>query len=171
MHLYAFIAILDPKLVAMLKPFCVVCTAVSQMNSPIPQTLPQNHSRHWYVAYNWGYGHFCDILPILVKIWLPWQRPSDPCNQNCLLWIGRPRKPPLISNHILAISHRNAYICMYSNFSPKFGCYGNVPLSVVYRSVTDEFPDSTNRIHLKVWPFLWYFCLFGPKIGCYGNVP
>jgi len=36
---------------------------------------------------------FVIFLPILAKIWLPWQRPSDPCNQKCLLWIGRPLKP------------------------------------------------------------------------------
>ena len=55
---------------------------------------------------------FCDFWPILVKIWLPWQRPLDPCNQKCLVWVGQPRKPPVISNHILAISHRNAYKCI-----------------------------------------------------------
>ena len=36
---------------------------------------------------------FVIFWPILAKIWLPWQRPLDPCNQKCLLWIGRPRKP------------------------------------------------------------------------------
>jgi len=35
---------------------------------------------------------FVMFLPTL-EIWLPWQRPLDPCNQKCLLWIGRPRKP------------------------------------------------------------------------------
>ena len=68
------------------------------------------------------------------------QRPLDPCNQKYLLWIRRPRKPPVISNHILDISHRNAFICIYSNFSPKIGCHGNAPLSLVYGSVKDEFP-------------------------------
>jgi len=37
---------------------------------------------------------FVISLPILAKIWFPWQRPLDPCNQKCLLWIGRPRKTP-----------------------------------------------------------------------------
>ena len=107
---------------------------------------------------------FCDILPILVKDWLSWQRPLDPCNQKCLFWISRPRKPPVISNHILAISHRNAFMCIYSNFSPQIGCHGNAPLSLVYGSVKDEFPDNTNpiskpnsawicRLQLKLWPF------------------
>ena len=50
--------------------------------------------------------------PILAKIWLPWQRPLDPCNQKCLHWIGRPQKTTVISNHILAISHRNAFIAI-----------------------------------------------------------
>jgi len=53
---------------------------------------------------------FVIVWPILPKIWLPWQRPLDPCNQKCLLWIGRPQKPPVISNHILIISRRNPLI-------------------------------------------------------------
>jgi len=52
-------------------------------------------------------------------------------------------KTPVISNHIVAISRRNAFICIYSNFSPKIGCHGNAALSLVYASVTDEFPECT----------------------------
>jgi len=120
--------------------------------------------------------------PIFDKIWLPWQRPLDPWNQKCLLWIGRPWKPPVISNCILVIFHTNAFICIYSYFTPKIGCHGNAPLSLVYGSVTVEFPDSTNPIskpnsawicciQLKLWPFLWFFGLFLTKFGCHGNVP
>jgi len=58
------------------------------------------------------YGYFVIFLPFLDKNWMPWQCPLDPCNQKCLLWIGRPRKRPVISNHILAISHRNAFIAI-----------------------------------------------------------
>ena len=115
-----------------------------------------------------------DFLPILTKIWLPWQRPLVPCNQKCFLWIGRPRKPPAISNHILAVSHRNAFICIYSNFCPKIGCHGNAPLSLVYGSVIDEFHDGTNPIskpnsawicciQLKLWPFL-FLAYFGQNL-------
>jgi len=86
---------------------------------------------------------FVIFLPILAKIWLPWQRPLDPCNQKCLLWIVQPRKSPVVSNRVLVISHTNAFICIYSYFSPKIGCHGNAPLSLVYGSVTDEFPDGT----------------------------
>jgi len=161
MHLYAFIAILVPKLVAMVTPLCPLCTGVSEMNSPVAQTLSQNQTLYGYVTHNWSYGHFCDML---AKIWLPWQRPLDPCTQKCLLRIGQPRKPPVMSNHILAMSHRNAFKCIYSNFSPKIGCHGNAPLSLVYGSVADEFPDGTNPIskpnsawichlQLKLWPF------------------
>ena len=118
---------------------------------------------------------FVIFWPILAKIWLPWQRPLDLCNQKCLLWIGRPRKPPVISNHILAISHRNAFICIYSNFSPKIGCHGNAPLSLVYGSVKDEFPDGTNpvskpnsawicRLQLKLWPFCDFLAYFGQNL-------
>jgi len=62
MHLYAFRAILVPKLVVMVTPLCPFCTGVSQMNSPMAQTLSQNQTLHGYVAYNWRYGHFCDFL-------------------------------------------------------------------------------------------------------------
>ena len=52
MHLYAFIAILVPKLVAMVTPLCPLCKVVSQINSPMAQTLSQNKTLHGYVAYN-----------------------------------------------------------------------------------------------------------------------
>jgi len=118
MHLY-FIIILVPKLVAMVTPLCPLCTGESQMNSPMAQTLSQNQTLYHDDAYNWSFGHFCDFLPILAKIWLPWQRPLDPWNQKCFVWIGRPRKPFDISNCMLVISHTNAFICIYSNFSHK----------------------------------------------------
>jgi len=82
--------------------------------------------------------------PTLAKIWLPWQRPLNSYNEKCLLWIARPWKPPVISKLILVISRKNSFICIYINFSPKIGCYGNAPLTCVYGSVTDEFPDSMN---------------------------
>jgi len=148
-------------------PVCPLCTGESQMNPLIAQTqtLSPNQTLHGYVAYKWSYGHCCDFLTILAKMWLPWQRPLDPCNQKCLLWIGRPRKPRVVSNRLLVISHRNAFICIYSNFSPKIGCHGNARLFLVYESVTDESPDSTNPIakpnsawmcwlQLKLWPFV-----------------
>ena len=56
---------------------------------------------------------------ILAKIWLPWQRPLDPCSQKCLLWIGRPRKHPAISNHLLAISRRNDLYAFVASLVPK----------------------------------------------------
>jgi len=44
MHLYVFIAILVPKLAAIVMPLCPLCTGVSQMNYPIAQTLSQNQT-------------------------------------------------------------------------------------------------------------------------------
>jgi len=35
---------------------------------------------------------FVIFWPIWAKIWLPWQRPLDACNQKCLLWIADPKK-------------------------------------------------------------------------------
>jgi len=124
--------------------------------------------------------YFCH----LTKIWLPLQRPSDPCKQICLLWIGWPRKPPVISNHVLVIYRRTAFICIYSNFSPQIGCRGNAASSLVYGSVTDEFSGTQCtdhvseansawicRIQLKLWPFFVIFYPFWPKFGCRDNVP
>jgi len=117
------------------------------------------------------YGYFVIFLPILAKNWLPWQCPLDTCNKKCLLWIGRPRKTPVISNHILAISCWNSFICIYSNFTTKIGCHGNAPLFLVYGSVTDEFHDSTDPIskpnsaricciQVNLWPILWFLAYF-----------
>jgi len=55
-----------------------------------------------------------------------------PCNQKFVLWIGRPRKLPVISNRVLVICRRNAFKYIYSNFSPNIGCHGNAPWSLVY---------------------------------------
>jgi len=49
---------------------------------------------------------------MFAKIWLPWQRALESRNQKCLLQIGRPRKLPFISNHIPAVSRRNAFIAI-----------------------------------------------------------
>ena len=108
---------------------------------------------------------FCDIFAYFGQKLVAMAMSLRPCNQKYLLWIGQPRKPPVRSNHILAISHPNAFICIYSNFSPKIGCHGNAHLSLLYVSVTDEFPDGTNSIskpnsawicciQLKLWPIL-----------------
>ena len=157
---------------------------VSQMNSPIAQTLSQNQTLHGYVAYNWSYGHFCDFWPILAKLWLPWQRSLDPCNQKYLLWIGLPGKPPVISNRIIVISRRNAFMCIYSNLCPKIGCHGNTPLFLVYGSATEQMSSPMAQTLSQNQSLHWYvaynwsyghFCdflgLFWPKFGCHGKVP
>jgi len=75
--------------------------------------------------------------------------------------------------------HLCAFIAI---FCPKIGCHGNAPLSLVYGSVTDEYPDGTNsiskansawmcRLQLKLWQFLRFFGLLWPKFGCHGNAP
>jgi len=182
MHLYAIVAILVLKLVSMVTPLCPLCTGVSQMNSPIAQTLSQNQTLHGCVAYNWSYGHFFVFWPILAKIWLPWQRLLDPCNQKCLLWIAEPRKPPAISNNILVIYRRNVFVCIYSNFSPKNCCYGNAPFFPCVRECHRWIPwwhkpylETKLCIDMslttEVMAILWFFGLFWPKFGCRGNVP
>jgi len=94
MHSYALIATLVPKFVAMVMPLCPLCTRVSQMNSPIEQPYLKTKlcMDMWHTTE--VMANFVIVWPILTKIWLPWQRPLDPCNQRCLLRIGRPRKTP-----------------------------------------------------------------------------
>ena len=53
------------------------------------------------------------FLPILAKIWLPWQRPLDPCNRKCLIWIGRPLKPYPRTKKILSIAVTHAKLCHF----------------------------------------------------------
>jgi len=93
MHLYAFIAIFIPKLVAMVTTLCPLCTGVSQMKSrwhkPYLKTKLCMDMLHTTKVI----AIFVIFWPTLAKNWLPWQRPLDPWNQKCLLWIGRPRKP------------------------------------------------------------------------------
>jgi len=159
MHLYAFIAILVPKLVAMVTSLCPLCTGVSEMNSLIAQTPSLNQTLHGYLAYNWSYGHFCDFLwLILAKIWLPWQRPLDPCNQKCFLWIGGRRKTPVISNHILVICRLCTEVSQMNSPIPQT-LYQNQTLHghVAYNWSYGHFSD--------------FFGLFWPKFGCHGNVP
>ena len=68
---------------------------------------------------------FVIFWPIVAKNWLPWQYPLVPCHQECLVWIGRPRKPPVISNHILVISRLckifacYLFDCMHYAFNSK----------------------------------------------------
>jgi len=60
------------------------------MNFPMAQTLSQTKLGIDMLRTT----EVIDILgvfyPVLAKIWLPWQRPLDFCNQKCLLWICRP---------------------------------------------------------------------------------
>jgi len=83
MHLRAFIAILVPKLVAMVTPCCPLCTGVSQMNvryhKPYLRTKLCINVLHTTEVV----AIFVIFWPILAKICL------DRCNQKCLVWIGR----------------------------------------------------------------------------------
>ena len=84
---YAFIAIFVPKLVA---PLSLVYGSVTDdfSNGTNPISKPNSA---WICCIQlklWPF--FVIFLPILAKIWLPWQRYLDRCNQKCLLWLGRP---------------------------------------------------------------------------------
>jgi len=139
-----------PKMVTMVTPLCPLCTEVSQMNSLMAQTPSQNKTLHGYVAYNWRYGHFCNIFAhfgqTLVAMATSMKTSLRPLQSEVSSFDWPTTKTPVISNRILVISRRNAFVCIHSNFCPKIGCRGNAPLSLVYGSVTDEFPNGTNPI-------------------------
>jgi len=124
---------------------------------------------------------FCDFWPIFAKIWLPCQRPLDPWNQKCLLWIGRPRKPPVISNRILVISRGNALYAFIGIFVPKLVAMVTT-LCPLYTGVS-QMKSGWHKPYLKtklcmdllltteVMAIFVIFGLFWPKFGCHGNVP
>jgi len=62
MHLYAFIAILVPKLVAMVTPFCPLCTGVSIMNS-------RWHKPYLKTKLCMDMLHTTEVMAIFVIFW------------------------------------------------------------------------------------------------------
>ena len=113
-HSNVFKAILVPKLVLSLM-YRSVTDELPDSTNPISKPIS---AYIWCIQLKlWPLLWY--FLPILAKNCLPWQYPLDTCNQKCPLWIGRPQKPPVVSNHIVAIWRRNAFIRIYSNFSPK----------------------------------------------------
>jgi len=138
--------ILDPKLVGIVTPLSLLCTGVLQMNSPSAKTPSQNKTLNGYVAYNWSYGHFCDIFAYFGQKLVAMTTSLRPLQIEMSSLDWPTTKPPVISNRILVISRRNVFICIYSNFCPKIGCHGHTPVSLVYGSITDVFSDGTNPI-------------------------
>jgi len=160
----------------MVTPLCPLCTAVSQVNSLIAQTLCQT-KLCMDVTHILKLWPFSDIFAnfgqhLVAMVTSLWPLQSEMCSLD---W---PTMKPLLQvgpNHILPISRRNGLICIYSNFSPKIVCHGNAPLSLVYRSVTEEFPDGANpiskpnsawmcRLLLTLWPFCNIFAYFGQNL-------
>jgi len=76
------------------------------------------------------YGNFCYIFAYFGQKLVAMAASLRPLQSemSCLDWSTM--KTPVISNHILAISGRNSFICIYSNFSPKVDCRGNTPSSL-----------------------------------------
>ena len=70
--------------------------------------------------------HTSEVMAIFVIFGLFW--PTFGCHgnvpqtlafRNVFFGFVNHKKTPVISNNILVISHRNAFMCIYSNFSPK----------------------------------------------------
>ena len=56
---------------------------------------------------------FVIFWPILAKVWSPWQRPLDPCNQKCLIWIRPPLHVHTLEPKILSIAFTQAKLCRF----------------------------------------------------------
>jgi len=78
---------------------------------------------------------FVIFLPTLAKIWLPLQRPLDPRNQKCLIWIGRPLKPcPRAKNfvhscytsEVMSIRRFPTSLALHREFSEYCNKYGKL---------------------------------------------
>jgi len=149
----------------------------------------KNQILHGSVAYNWSYGHYCDFWPTLTNIWLPWQRPLDPCNQKLYLAIKSVffgmvayHENPVISNCILVVSPKNAFICTLAILAPKLVAMVT-PLCPLCTGVSQmnsamtQTPSQNQTLHgcgVYNWSyghFSDFFGLFRPKFGCHGNVP
>jgi len=111
----------------------------------------------------------------LANILVSWKRLLEPCNQECLIWIGWPWKPRAINNHILVISRRNTFIAI---LVPKFAAT-LTPLCPLYTGVSPcEFLDSWNPISTQncidmshtteVMAIFVIFCPFWQTFGCHG---
>jgi len=146
-------------------PLCPLCRGVSKMNSRWHKANLKTKLCMYVSLTTEVMAIFVIFLAYFGQNLVALATSLRPGNQKCLLWNGRPRKPPVIGNHILVISSRNAFMCIYSNFCPKVSWHGNAPLSLVFGSVTHEFPDGTNPIsktnyawmcciQLKLWPFV-----------------
>jgi len=91
-----------------------------------------------------------------------------PCNQKCLLQIGRPRRLPVISNHIPVVSHRNAFIAILVQklvAMVTFLCPSCMRVSHMNSPTAQTLSQNQtlhgNVIQLKLWPFCDIFAYFG----------
>jgi len=91
-QVYAFTAILVPKLVSMVTPLCPLCTSVTDEFPDSTNPISKPNSALYLWLRTEVMAIFVIFLPILAKIWLPWQRPLDSRNQKCLIWISQPLK-------------------------------------------------------------------------------
>jgi len=110
MHLYAFIAIFVSKLFAMATPLCPLCTGVSQMNSTMAQTPPRNQTPYGYVACNSSDGHFCDFLAYFGQNLVAVATSLRPLQSEMSYFDWSTPKTSVISNCILIVSRRNAFM-------------------------------------------------------------
>jgi len=112
------------------------------------------------------------FLPTLAKIWLPWQLPIETCDQKCLIQISRPRQTPVISNHTLVISRRNAFIAilvpkLIAMVTPLCPCVLECHTLIRWQLK----PYLKTKHTTEVMAILRYFCPFWLKFGCTGNIP
>ena len=151
MHLYNF----SPKIGCHGNAAFPFCTGVSQMKSTMAQVLSQNQTLHLYVAYNRSYDHFCDLLDYFGQNVVATATSLRLLQREMYSLDWSTTKTHVINNHILVVSRRNVFICIYSNFSPKIGCHGNAPLSLCrgvpqMNSPMAQTPSQNQTMHLYV---------------------
>ena len=115
----------------MVTPLCPLCTVVSEVNSLIARTLSQTKHCVDVLHTTEVMAIFCDFLAYFGQNLVAVATSLRPLQSEMFSLDWTTTNTPVISNHILAISRTNAIICIYSNISPKIGCHGNAPLSLV----------------------------------------
>ena len=94
-----------------------------------------------------------------------------PCNQKCLLQIGRPRRLPVISNHISVVSRRNAslailvqkLVAMVTFLCPLCTRVSHMN-SPIAQTLSQNQTLHGNVLQLKLWPFCDIFAYFGKTL-------
>jgi len=130
-HRNAFIAILVPKLFAMVTLLCSLCIRVSQINLLTAKTISQNQTIHGYVACDWCYDTWTEGATYIqqgghhVGHW-----PTFLVYMYFILWLThRPHRSTdfdVLPQSCMQLACNWCHFWDFCLFWPKFRCHGNV---------------------------------------------